>query len=146
MPVPKASDISAGTTMQIIQGGCLCSAIRFRISGDPTFSSICHCSTCRRASAAPAVAWLTFDRGQVEIVSGSPRAYRSSQGVARQFCGTCGSQLSYESASRPATVDITTASLDNPNLFPPTFEVWLEHRVPWLSAEETRVHYPRGSS
>jgi hypothetical protein len=131
--------------MQTIQGGCLCSAIRFRISGEPLFSCICHCATCRRASAAPSVAWLTFDRGQVEFLSGSPRVYRSSQGVMRQFCGTCGSQLTYETVDSPSTIDITTASLDNPNLFPPTLEVWLEHRVVWESADEARSLYPRGS-
>ena len=131
--------------MQITQGGCLCSAIRFRISGEPIFSSICHCATCRRASAAPTVGWLTFDRGQVEILSGNPRTYRSSQSVVRQFCGTCGSQLSYESVERPATIDITTASLDNPNLFPPTLEVWLEHRVSWQTTDQSRVQYPRST-
>jgi hypothetical protein len=131
--------------MQINQGGCLCSAIRFRISGEPVFSSICHCATCRRASAAPTVAWLTFDRGQVEILSGNPRTYRSSQGVARQFCGTCGSQLSYETVESPTTIDITTASLDNPNLFPPTMETWVEHRVSWQSADQRRAQYPRST-
>lgn len=131
--------------MKINEGGCLCSAIRFRISGDPIFSSICHCASCRRASAAPTVAWVTFDRGQVEILTGKPRVYRSSQGVIRQFCGTCGSQLSYESIENPTTIDITTASLDNPNLFPPTLEVWLEHRVSWQVADQTRMHYPRST-
>jgi hypothetical protein len=129
--------------MQVIQGGCLCSAIRFRISGEPTFSVICHCGTCRRASAAPTVAWLTFDRGQVEILSGNPRTYRSSQGVVRQFCGTCGSQLAYENMASPSTIDITTASLDNPNLFPPTQEAWVDHRVPWQTPDEGREQYPR---
>jgi hypothetical protein len=109
------------------------------------FSSICHCSTCRRASAAPTVAWLTFDRGQVEILSGHPHTYRSSQGVIRQFCGTCGSQLSYESVESPTTIDITTASLDNPNLFPPTLETWLEHRMSWQSADQSRAQYPRST-
>jgi hypothetical protein len=131
--------------MQINQGGCLCSAIRFRISGEPVFSSICHCATCRRASAAPTVAWLTFDRGQVEILSGRPRSYRSSQGVVRQFCGACGSQLSYESIESPTTIDITTASMDNPNLFPPTLETWLEHRVAWQTADQGRTQYPRST-
>jgi hypothetical protein len=111
-------------TMKISEGGCLCSATRFRISGDPIFSSICHCTSCRRASAAPTVAWVTFDRGQV---------------------GTCGSQLFYESVASPATIDITTASLDNPNLFPPSLETWLEHRLPWQSADQARTQYPRGS-
>jgi hypothetical protein len=131
--------------MQINQGGCLCSSIRFRISGEPVFSSICHCATCRRASAAPTVAWLTFDRGQIEILSGNPRIYRSSQGVARQFCGTCGSQLSYETIESPTTIDITTASLDNPNLFPPTMETWVEHRVSWQAADQSRAQYPRST-
>ena len=131
--------------MQINQGGCLCSAIRFRVSGEPIFSSVCHCATCRRASAAPTVAWLTFDRGQVEIISGQPRVYRSSQGVVRQFCGTCGSQLSYEQADRPTTIDITTASMDNPNLFPPTMEVWLENRLSWQGADAARAHYVRST-
>ena len=131
--------------MQINQGGCLCSAIRFRVSGEPIFSSICHCATCRRASAAPTVAWLTFDRGQIEILSGQPRVYRSSQGVVRQFCGTCGSQLCYEQVDRPSTIDITTASMDNPNLFPPTMEVWLEHRLLWQGADAARTHYLRST-
>ena len=131
--------------MQIIEGGCLCSAIRFRVSGEPIFSSICHCSTCRRASAAPTVAWLTFDRGQVEMLSGNPRTYRSSQGVVRQFCGACGSQLAYENVTSPATIDITTASMDNPNLFPPTLESWLEHRVAWQTPDAGRAHYPKNA-
>src|ERR1700675_3324415 len=133
---------SGQETMQINEGGCLCSAIRFRISGDPVFSSICHCATCRRASAAPTVAWVTFDRGQVEILTGHPRVYRSSQGGARQFCGTCRRQLVYENMASPATIDITTASLDNPNLFPPTLETWLEHRVTWQAPDQTRTQYP----
>jgi hypothetical protein len=131
--------------MQINEGGCLCSAIRFRISGEPTFSSVCHCSTCRRAGGAPSVAWLTFDRGQVEILSGAPRAYRSSQGVVRQFCASCGSQLTYQTVASPDTIDITTTSMDNPNLFPPTMEVWLEHRLSWGLCNETRTLYARGN-
>jgi hypothetical protein len=131
--------------MQVNEGGCLCSAIRFRISGEPIFSDICHCATCRRAAGSPAVAWLTFDRGQVEILTGHPRTYRSSQGVIRQFCGACGSPLFYETVTAPTTIDITTVSLDNPNLFPPTFEVWLEHRVPWQSVGQDRAQYPRSS-
>jgi hypothetical protein len=91
------------------------------------------------------VAWLTFDRGQVEFLSGSPRTYQSSQGVVRQFCGTCGSQLSYESIASPTTIDLTTASMDDPNLFPPTLEVWLEHRVSWQTANQTRMQYSRST-
>lgn len=48
----------------------------------------------------------------------------------------------YESAQNPTTIDITTASLDNPNLFPPTLETWVEHRVSWQTADQSRALYP----
>ena len=145
---PSAAPIlqqTGETIMQIHEGGCLCSAIRYRISEIPLFSSICHCVTCRRASAAPTVAWLTVTRAHFQILSGSPHVYRSSQGVVRQFCRTCGSQLSYENTMSPNTIDITTISLDNPNAFPPTMEVWLEHRIPWQAPNQTLSQYPRGT-
>jgi hypothetical protein len=131
--------------MQIHQGGCLCSAIRFRISGTPLFSSLCHCATCRRASAAPTVAWLTVERAHFQMLSGSPHLYRSSQGVVRRFCRSCGSQLTYENTAHPNTIDITTLSLDNPNAFAPTLEVWLEHRISWQVPSQTLTPFLRGT-
>lgn len=133
------------TMMQIHQGGCLCSSIRFRISGTPIISTICHCATCRRASAAPTVAWLTVERSRFQILSGSPHVYRSSQGVVRRFCRSCGSQLTYESTTHPDTIDITTLSLDNPNAFAPTLEVWLEHRISWQPASQTLTQFSKGA-
>jgi hypothetical protein len=46
--------------------------------------------------------------------------------------------------SRPTTIDITTTSLDNPNIFA-TFEVWLEHRLSWQGADPSRTQYPRST-
>jgi len=131
---------------KVVEGGCLCGAIRYRVSGAPEFSVICHCATCRRASGAPSVAWLTFARRQLQFLSGDPRSYRSSQGVVRGFCGTCGSAISYENAAAPDSIDLTTLSLDDPNAFPPAQEVWLEHRIPWEAANPALDHYPRGSA
>jgi hypothetical protein len=91
------------------------------------------------------VAWVTFERNQVEIIFGTARSYESSQGVVRRFCGACGSAISYESAETPSTVDLTTLSLDDPNAFPPTQEVWLEHKVPWEAVNQALDQYPRGS-
>lgn len=131
--------------MQIHQGGCLCSSIRFRISGTPVFSCICHCASCRRASGAPSAAWLTIYRTQFEILSGSPHVYRSSQGVVRRFCRTCGSQLLYENTGNPDTIDVATVSLDDPNVFPPTMEVWIEHRLPWQALSQALGKHARGA-
>jgi hypothetical protein len=88
---------------------------------------------------------VTFERHQVEFLAGAARSYESSPGVARGFCGNCGSQISYENAESASTIDLTTISLDDPNAFPPTGEVWLEHRVAWVAVNLALDQYPRGS-
>jgi hypothetical protein len=131
--------------MPINEGGCLCGAVRYRISGVPLFSVICHCATCRKASAAPTVAWLTFERAHFEILAGRPQPYQSSSGVTRGFCNACGSALTYEKAATPSTIDVTTLSLDDPTVFPPTAEVWLEHRVPWQASNGSLGQFLQGA-
>lgn len=131
--------------MQVSEGGCLCGAIRYRTSGTPGHSVICHCASCRRASGAPSVAWLTFKREQVEF-RGPLQAYASSPGVMRRFCGRCGSAISYETAASPGTIDLTTASMDDPSAFPPAREVWVEERLEWQAVNPALDHYPGDSA
>jgi hypothetical protein len=131
--------------MRIMQGGCLCGAIRYQITGTPRSSVICHCASCRRASGAPTVAWLTVDRDRFEVLRGATRAFNSSPGVIRRFCADCGSALTYENSKSPATIDITTASLDDPGAFPPTVEVWLDHRIFWQPARADLTQHREGS-
>jgi hypothetical protein len=131
--------------MGIMEGGCLCGAVRYRIVGTPHSSVICHCISCRRASGAPTVAWLTLDRERFEALSGSARAFHSSPGVVRRFCAICGSALTYENSKSPATIDITTASLDDPNGFPPTAEVWLDHKLSWQAVDANLSQHREGS-
>lgn len=128
------------------EGGCLCSAIRYRIIGPPRYSVICHCATCRKASGAPSVAWLTFARESFSWLKGAPRRYSSSPGVTRTFCDRCGTQLTYENRGSDDTLDVTTASADDPASFPPDMEVWLEHRIEWEAVNSRLVHCPLGSS
>jgi hypothetical protein len=127
-------------------GACLCGAVRYRVTGEPLSSVICHCASCRRASGASTVAWLTFNRANFEIVSGKPAVYRSSPGVVRQFCGLCGSALTYENAGSPISIDVTTGTLDEPGAFPPRAEVWLENRLHWQPIDGTLAQFVRSSS
>jgi hypothetical protein len=129
----------------MIEGGCFCGAVRYQLTGSPESSGICHCESCRRASGAPSVAWVTVERERFQILKGEPAAYASSPGVVRRFCDRCGSPLTYESSKAPRTIDITTVTLDDPNRFPPTLEVWLSDRLPWQPTSADLKHYP-GSS
>ena len=118
------------TTTQ--EGGCLCGQIRYQASGEPLAVALCHCSFCRKASGAPAVAWALYPEDSVKVSSGEPRTHASSDGVRRQFCPDCGTQLLFAADYIPGLVDITTASLDNPNALPPAMHIWDASRLDWL--------------
>jgi hypothetical protein len=132
--------------MKIAEGGCLCSTIRYRVAGLPRGSGLCHCNTCRRASAAPSVAWITFDRSRFEVVAGELTSFRSSPAVERTFCNRCGTPITYANDAEPDSIDVTTASLDDPLLYPPTKEIWLEHRLAWESTNPALSHHLQGGS
>jgi hypothetical protein len=61
------------------------------------------------------------------------------------FCARCGSPLTYRHDSSLDTVDVTTATLDFPDRFAPTREIWLEHKLAWEQLNENLAHYPRSS-
>ena len=116
----------------MIEGGCLCGEIRYRASDEVSNSMICHCQTCRRAAGSPVVAWITVASNSFLVTHGCPVEYRSSSGVTRTFCGSCGCPLTYQHAARASEIDITTCSLDTPERFPPTHHSWLAHDLSWV--------------
>jgi len=132
--------------MHVAEGGCLCSAIRYRVSGAPAAAGTCHCNTCRKASAAPSVAWVTFERSNFDVLTGEPTVFRSSPGVERTFCNRCGTPLTYASEAAPDTIDVTTVSLDEPSLYPPLKEVWLEHKLAWSPSNAAIPRHLQGST
>jgi hypothetical protein len=127
------------------EGGCLCGAVRYRVTSAPRALVLCHCRSCRRAAGAPSLAWAIFQAADFAFTSGKPATFASSPGVERGFCGQCGTTLTYADADRPDVADVTTATLDNPDAFAPTKEIWLEEKIAWESVDHARARYPRSS-
>lgn len=125
----------------VLQGGCLCGAIRYQFSGTASSSSTCFCQSCRRASGAPSVSWFVGKLGQLAWLSGQAQAYRSSAPVTRTFCASCGTPVSYQHRDRPDDIEITTASLDQPEAMPPSEEIWLSHKVAWAVSDPRLRHF-----
>jgi hypothetical protein len=120
-------------------GGCLCGAIRYRLTALPRSSTYCHCRMCQRSAGAPVLPWVTVLLDQFKYTSGKVQIYRSSQKAQREFCPDCGTQLVFREHGADS-LDITTASLDNPSHFPPKSHIWRESRIPWF---ETADDLPR---
>ena len=127
-----------------IEGGCLCDRVRYRLAAIPTDVAHCHCRLCRRSTGAPLVTWATVAPEALRVLSGDLAWYRSSPAARRGFCPNCGTQLffAYDAdahATRPdlppeaiAEIDVTVASLDDPDLCRPTRNVWAGTRLAFL--------------
>jgi hypothetical protein len=124
------------------EGGCQCGAVRYRITGDPVMTAICHCSMCRRAHAAPAVAWAMFQESQVSFLNGEPSAYASSPPARRGFCSACGTPICFTASFIPGLIDITIGSLDHPEDLPPTLHYWDTRRLPWVQFADDLPRFP----
>jgi hypothetical protein len=119
-----------------LEGGCLCGAVRYRIDRPPLATAICHCVTCRRAAGAQSVAWATVPADGFACVAGDPVRHASSPGVTRCHCARCGTSLTYQCEA--STIDVTVASLDDPEAVPPRREIWLAHRLSWEPTDPRR--------
>lgn len=100
-------------------------------------TAICHCSTCRRANAAPAVAWAMFEEPQAAFVHGQPKSYASSAEGTRGFCAACGTQISFSATYIPGLVDITIGSMDDPASITPQFHYWHSEHLAWAEFADT---------
>jgi len=117
----------------MLTGGCYCGSVRYEASGTPFHETSCHCSICRRTSGAPLVAWFSVPRRQFRLGRGEPARFSSSAEGQRSFCARCGTQLTFEHADFSDEIDITTCSLDDPNLLPPKDHTWTGSKLRWIA-------------
>lgn len=118
-----------------MQGGCFCGKIRYEIADGDYLVANCHCQMCRKTSAAAFVSWIIVPKDAFEYSQGTPKKLQSSSRACRDFCPDCGTPLAFSTEERPDKIDITTGSLDNPELAVPTVDVHEESKLAWLHLE-----------
>lgn len=113
-------------------GGCQCGAVRYHTSAFLDSSHICHCRMCQKAVGNFFAALVGVPRDAIHWTRGEPAIFHSSDPVARGYCRDCGTPLFYDYL-KSQHLSVTTASLDNPSLFPPKMQFGIEARMPWFS-------------
>ena len=144
-PLPLGKTGHAGMSKQRVEGRCLCRAIIFEYDAEPNWTLHCHCESCRRATSSPMTTWISVPRSAFRFKQGAPRCFNSSPGVTRSFCGTCGSQLTYESERIPDEVHLYAASLINPLNVNPSRHVFVDEQLPWLEIADRLPRFAKTS-
>ena len=104
-------DIEADIEADVVTGGCLCGAVRYRLQ--PPLRSVvaCHCGQCRRTSGNYVSATaVPIDKFALSNDAGL-KWYRSSEQARRGFCAECGSSLFWSADGRD-TITIMSGTID----------------------------------
>lgn len=110
-----------------LRGSCLCGGVRYSARGPLRKMACCHCVRCRKASGAEFATNADLLTEDLVVESGEEllRAFESSPGHARIFCGRCGSPLWKRTADAPERVRLRLGSVDTPIAERPMARVFL---------------------
>ncbi|MDB5366283.1 MAG: Gfa-like protein [Rhodospirillales bacterium] len=118
-----------------ITGGCLCGAIRYEASGEPSYAGYCYCADCRKASGSGFAPFMGFASSAVRF-SGETRLFRSPSirgtDAVRNFCPACGSLVFGGIVGEDTSHTIYAGSLDDPSRFLPTKAIFARDRPDWV--------------
>ncbi|GCB18891.1 putative glutathione-dependent formaldehyde-activating enzyme [Aspergillus awamori] len=126
--------------MQSYPGSCFCHKITYNLnlsSPDDARTSLCHCSSCKKAFGTNYGLTAKVPKDALQITSGKLKEYVGDNGsgsiIHREFCGDCGSYIcEYGDAVKNDFRYICVGTLDDPEVLPPKGEFFCQSRVRWM--------------
>ena len=110
-------------------GGCLCGRVRYRATGAPRRTLVCHCNFCQKMTGSSCYAESMFPIGAVRF-TGDPmslyshRSDESGKLVHVNFCAGCGTTVALTFERWPELCAISRGSFDAPNWAPVDAHIW----------------------
>jgi hypothetical protein len=118
----------------MIEGGCLCGAVRFSIGAAPLAARACWCRLCQYLGGGTATVNVCFPADAVTI-RGEVRDHEniadSGNRMRRGFCPSCGTPLFSAAEARPHLLFVRAGALDDPGLMPPQATIWTSQAPDW---------------
>ncbi len=125
------------TAGAVLEGGCLCGAVRYRVSGPLGPVVLCHCGQCRKAQGSAFAANAPVSTHDFMLLRGadSLTAYASSPGKWRSFCRHCGAPIHSRRDSAPGVLRLRLGSLDDSPAtaaaLQPAAHIHVASKAPW---------------
>ncbi len=130
-----------------VEGGCLCGAVRYRITGAPLAAYNCHCRDCQRTSGGTHTLSLPIARERFEHVQGEVTHYDkpadSGRVVRMHGCARCGARLWNEPLASPQMLVVKPGTLDDPSWAVPVGNIWTDSALPWVVIDPDLVNFAR---
>ncbi len=131
---------------EIYEGGCMCGAVRFKISGELKNPMLCHCKTCQKQSGSAVSTIIGVAATDIEV-EGEVKTFVSETErggtIDRQFCPACGSPLFSLSPNLPDMVFVKVGTFDDTDWYRPQLNIWTGSAQAWYHIDPELMSFER---
>lgn len=125
----------------MMEGGCECGSVRYRLTSEPITTNCCHCRDCQTITGSAFALNAMIETNRVEVLHGAPEMRtlgREGKGDAHAWrCPVCEALLW---ADHPmfgdAVVFLRVGTLDRAEDLPPDAHYFLRSKHPWVTVPE----------
>jgi hypothetical protein len=129
-----------------IEGGCICGAVRYRVSAPPLGIYNCHCKDCQRQSGADHSASMMLRRSDFTIIAGETLVFDktadSGRIVRQHACPACHTRLFNEPLASPDFIVLKPGTLDDNRWAVPIGNIWTDSAAPWVAIDPDQPSTP----
>ncbi len=117
-------------------GGCVCGAVRYRLTAEPLTLYACHCTDCQKRSGSAFGLSMWVLREALELTQGEPARHDLALDGGRRsnarVCPRCATRLWSEPARRPEHAVLRPGTLDDTSWLKPVAHIWTRSAQPWF--------------
>jgi hypothetical protein len=121
-------------------GGCLCGAVRYRLSARPLAVNACHCTDCKKLTGATNLLMILTSREAFSHQGDAIERYRKRADSGNEIdivrCVKCGVRMWHEPLSAPQFVFVAVGTLDDPSWAVPTSHIFARSVSPGVVVQD----------
>lgn len=126
---------------KILQGSCLCGAVRYEVADEFQYSGNCHCSQCRRATGSAFKPYAGIETPKLRLVADADDVLRYGDGIDHDIrCRRCGSLL-YSVVREALWVHVSMGTLVDAPSIRPQQHIFAGSKAPWYEINDDLPQY-----
>jgi hypothetical protein len=128
---------------KMLNGSCLCGAVRYSLTQQPSQFYFCHCQQCQKVTGSSFAANIIADVDSISWSSGEhllTHFDHPTRAFSKTVCSICGSGLPHVNKSKSSLV-VSAGSLDQVPTIEPRAILFIAESPAWLSTGLSAVKY-----
>ncbi|ROT39232.1 DUF636 domain protein [Sodiomyces alkalinus F11] len=122
----------------MIEGGCICGAVRIQSTGEAQAKALCYCLDCRKTTGSTFSTNILVPAEGFTLTKGTPKEFaktaNSGKTITSFFCGDCGTTLWRETETYTGSKILKVGTFDHASALEdakPLVELFTRNRPSW---------------